>query len=437
MKNNYFFIIFFFFFGCSSNLDVKIDIEELKKQGITIHEAEQEDIKLETEVLKINNVSLTIDPFEVYQWHYPNYNSSNLLPNVKLKISYQFLKSNSFFKKISDKPSRVNILYTENKLFYVDDFSNVIILNDNLKLIKKIRLYQIVEKNFPMKFNLAIDKNILYISDNLGSIFAIDINNYNIIWKNNLGVPFISNLVIYQKSVFVLNANGKLYSFNNKSGLQNWSFETGSELILSSDSFRIALSKNKIFFSNNLGDIYCIDLNKNVIAWTFKVPLNKKSNNFNLFKFSNLVIDKENLYFSTSFGDFFNLDINTGKILWKNRSFAPRSLVVNKNHIFFIDDKGFLNIYKKNSGEIVLKKNLLNSLKEKKLPTKNIFFTNLFIASDEIFVTSSNGFFFIINSNNINSFTYKKISKMIDSNLIILDNKIIFLGENSYIYKVI
>ena len=61
--------------------------------------------------------------------------------------------------------------------------------------------------------NSAIYNNSLIISDNLGYIRKIDMDDLKIVWEKYLSVPFVSNLIINKKKIYVLNINSKIFCF--------------------------------------------------------------------------------------------------------------------------------------------------------------------------------------------------------------------------------
>lgn len=90
--------------------------------------------------------------------------------------------------------------------------------------------------------------NNLYISDNLGTIFSVDINSFEIKWKKSLNVPFLSNIILQNDDLYLINSNGKLFSINILNGITNWSYDTGSNLIKSYEFIRFLPSKIFYYF---------------------------------------------------------------------------------------------------------------------------------------------------------------------------------------------
>ena len=66
--------------------------------------------------------------------------------------------------------------------------------------------------------NYIIDGNIIFISDNLGFLYAYDFTKNKIIWAKNYKIPFRSNLKLLNNKLIASNQNNNLLFFNKISG---------------------------------------------------------------------------------------------------------------------------------------------------------------------------------------------------------------------------
>ena len=436
MKNSYILFFIFLILGCSSKSNLETSVDEIKNQGKTILESNYI-LNNNFEINNIKKINLENNTEIVNSWNFPYYNSTNLIPHINLDNKFSIIKSKSYFK-FNDESSQIrNILSTKDKLIYVDDYANLIILDHDLKLKKKIILNQKkIPKKYSAKFSLSIYENILYVSSNLGSLYAVDCQNYKILWSNNLGVPFISNIAVNSNSIFVSNVNGKLYSFDRYNGKQIWSYDTGSELFSDNDSFKILIHSDKLIFSNSFGYIYCIDLFKNTLLWSFKVPLSFYKYSENLVKFSNFIVDEEFFFFSTNLGKFYKINLNNGAVVWSNNSSFDNFFITIDNMIATTDINNFFTIYDKMSGKVLFKKNIFKYLDLNNTDTKNLQIQSLFLGSRKFFMITNTGYLVTIGVDNLNILNHIKISDKIISNLIILTNKIFLIDNKEYIYRI-
>ena len=81
----------------------------------------------------------------------------------------------------------------------------------------------------------------------------------------------------------------------------------------------------------------------------------------------------------------------------------------------------------------MFKKNLKNYFKNNKISLNNI--NNFFLANNKIYFSNSDGFFFVADAINLESFNYKKVSSEILSNIISMNDGIVFVSEDS-VYKI-
>jgi outer membrane protein assembly factor BamB len=441
MKNNlYYLIILFFLFNCSSKKDeLLIDIKAFKNQGTEIF-LENNKENLAEEVKKIKKIS-NYQSFNLNNWFHPNFQNSNFIPHSQYSGSLNIKKKTKHFSSVKSNIYDKNILSFDNKLFYIDDLGSIYSLDLNLRILKKFSLYKKKDfQDYLLKFSLSSDGEYLYISDNLGNIHSYDPKLNKIKWSTKLGVPFVSNLVLYKNNLYVLNDNGKIYSFDSKTGSQNWSYESATNILKNYSAFQVVADLDKLIFSNDLGDIYCIDLVQKNLAWSLNVEVNTNlaiSNN--LLQLSKIIIKDNDVFISTNKNKIINVNLNTGQINWSQDlpySSTVTSLVVPNNIINFTNN-GYVSIFDKANGSILYKKNILINFENLiKKSGKDFLFKYAFISSNYLYIVSQNGIFFKIDTSDFNNISYKKIAKHLSSNPVIILNNIYILDGNGAIYQI-
>ena len=55
------------------------------------------------------------------------------------------------------------------------------------------------------------DGEIIYVSDNIGYLYALDYKNNKILWAKNYKIPFRSNLKILENKLITANQNNNLF----------------------------------------------------------------------------------------------------------------------------------------------------------------------------------------------------------------------------------
>jgi len=440
MKNNlYYLIILFFLFNCSSKKDeLLIDIKAFKNQGTEIF-LENNKQNLAEEVKKIKKIS-NYQSFNLNNWFHPNFQNSNFIPHSQYYGSLNIKKKTKYFSSVKSNIYDKNILSFDNKLFYIDDLSNIYSLDLNLRLLKKFTLYKKKYfQNYLLKFSLSSDGEYLFIADNLGNIHSYDPKLNKIKWSNTLGVPFVSNLVLYKKNLYIINDNGKIYSFDSKTGNQNWSYESATNIVKNYNAFQVVADLDKLIFSNDLGDLYCIDLVQKNLAWGFNVEANSNLLiSTNLLELSKIIIKDNDVFFSTNKNKVFKVDLITGQIRWNadlSNSSTITSLIV-PNYLINLTDNGYISIFNKVNGSLLYKKNIHSYFKNLKKNENDYLFKYSFVSSNYLYLISKNGSFFKIDNNNLNNITYKKIAKSFSSNPIIIFNNVYILDGKGTIYQI-
>jgi hypothetical protein len=380
--------------GCSKKTNLEIDIEELRKDGVTLLQSNTKSNSDYVEINKINSISL--NPLSLKN---------------SITFSFHVIKNKNFFYHNSNNFYEKQIIYFDNKISFVDDEANLFILDHDLKLINKFQIYKKKKYgNYLLKFSLIQKNNIIYIADNLGRISAYDFIKNSLLWYNDLNVPFISNLVIYKNSIFITNANGKLYSFNISNGSQNWSFETGTNTFKSYKAYEIILNNNILIFSNDLGLIYFINLDDQKLLSNYTLEQDNRLINNDLLQLSKFFIDKEHLYFSSNFGKIVKLNVLTNSKLWSSNYSSNLNLVKISDKLIVINEDGYLNIYDDIAGKILFSKNLINFILKNGYKGKNIKFKYIFLSSGFIHAFTNEGHIISLNSNNFNDIKINKIS---------------------------
>ena len=443
MKNSlYYLIILFFLFNCSSKKDeLLIDIKAFKNQGTEIFlENKNNKEKLADEVKKIKKIS-NYQSFNLNNWSHPNFQNSNFIPHTQYSGSLNIKKKTKHFVSAKSNVYEKNILSFDNKLFYIDDWGSIYSLDLNLNLLKKFSLYNKKKvQDYLLKFSLSSNGEYLFISDNLGNIHSYDPKLNKIKWSAKLGVPFVSNLVLYKNNLYVLNDNGKIYSFDSMTGNQNWSYESATNILKNYSAFQVVADLDKLIFSNDLGNIYCVDLVQKNLAWSLTVELNNNlaiSNN--LLQLSKIIIKDNDVFVSTNKNKIINVNLNTGQINWVQDLPYPSSVtsLVVPNNIINFTDNGYISIFDKANGSILYRKNILiifeNLIKKS---GKDFLFKYAFISSNYLYIVSHNGIFFKIDTSDFNNISYKKIAKHLSSNPVIIQNNIYILDGSGAIYQI-
>jgi outer membrane protein assembly factor BamB len=415
------FFLFFFLIlilSCSKDKEELVDIDAFLKQGKEINYKTKNDL--------INKNVNQIQAFKIYDrayyknWPQKYQNSQNLVIPSNISIEKKVKSINGKFH---------NIVSINDKIISIDKNSRIVIYDSNLKKLNSIKIYnRKIYKNYDLKFEIAVDKNSLFIADNLGNIYSYDLKNLDKLWVSELGVPFKSSIKIYKNQIFIINSNSKIYSLNKKNGKLNWSFETASKVLKKNNSYQIAAHKDKLYFTNDNGEIYCLDLLNGKILWSLILEVGNFQDLPAVFQSSPILIDKTGIiFFSSNYGFMYAIDSLSGAIKWSKQLDTYNNIIATKNYLTTIINNRIV-ILEKKTGRILFNQNILSSYKKNKISN----FKDFIIGKEKIYIFDLNGTMVSINLNDLSNREVAKVSKNFRS-YVILKNSVLLLTQNSLI----
>ena len=336
MKLFYSLIILFLLNNCS--FDNKTGIwkdgkEDLKKSDNLFKEFKTISILKDSfnEIITLDNkkkikISAPVNNFE---WKDNFYNYNNNLNNFKYEDKNQII---TISKKLSKSITNDNILFSNNSLIVNDEKGNIIIFSvQENKIIKKFNFYKKKIKNINKKINLIIKENIIYASDNIGYLYALNIKTGQLIWAKNYKVPFRSNLKVIDNKLITSSQNNDLYFFDKKNG-ELLKFIPTEETIIKNqfiNNLSVTGEKNLLFL-NTYGSLYSIDVRTMKITWFINLNRSTDINPSNLFM-SNEIVNYSDKILITSSDNFFIINKKSGSI---EKKFSFSSLIkpiINEN----------------------------------------------------------------------------------------------------------
>ena len=306
------------------------------------------------------------------------YNKSNNSHN----FSYKNLNSRIFeSKKLSNHSLSDNILFFDNKLVSTDVKGNIIIYSLNNKKKTKYNFYQKKFKKIEKKLNLILDDNIIYISDNLGYLYAIDSNSNKILWAKNFKIPFRSNMKIFKNSLIAANQNNNLLLIDKRNGQILKDIPTEETLIKNTFLNNLSLNEKSLFYLNTFGSLYSIDLKTKKINWFINLNQSFELDPSNAFNGSQIVTNNNYLVVSST-KNFYILDTTSGYIKTKeNFSVSVKPLILD-DYVFLITKNDLLVAMKLSTGKIIYSYDINEQIsqflgiKRKKAEFKNINIIN-------------------------------------------------------------
>ena len=397
MKLFYFLIILIFFSNCS--FDNKTGI--WKNENITSKEesnifSEFKDLSTFNSsfnkiVQRPENFILKIPvSFNNFEWKDVFYDKSNNYKNFKYKnlnkLSYKSIK-------ISKYKLNKHLLYENENIITTDIKGNIIIFSlKNKKLISKFNFYKKQYKKIKKKLNIIVDKNIIYVTDNIGYIYSFDYKKNKILWAKNIKVPFRSNLKILNNKLIAADQNNHLYFIDTNKGDILKLIPTEETLIKNRFINNLSLDNKSLYFLNTYGSIYSIDNITMRINWVFNLNQSLDLNPSNLFISTQLINDNNKIIITTNRLTYI-LDANTGRIIYKKNFTSNLKPILVNNFLLTVTNKNLLIMMDLNNGKIIYSYNINQKIADSlNIKKKNVSFKDIALVNDNVFIFLDNSY---------------------------------------------
>ena len=429
-------IISFFLFNCSFDKKTGIWTDENNDINNVKNDTLKEFKKISTSsniynkkiFLKQNSIFNISKPVSNLHWNDIFYQNNNNLTNFEYSNINQIIFKS---KKLTKNSINKYKLYHDGKVIISDLEGNINVFSvTENKVVAKFNFYKKRFKRIEKKINLIVEKDIIFVSDNLGYIYSYDYINQKIVWAKNYKVPFSSNLKIFKNNIIASDQNNHLYIINKKNGDLIKLIPTEETVI--KNQFINSLSvdnRGNLFFLNSFGSLYSIDINTLNINWFYNFNKSFDLSPSNLF-IGNQIINNDKYVIMSSNNDTFIIEVNTGSIIKKfNFSSLIRPIIIN-NVVFFITNNNFLIAINLETKNILYS---LNITEIKNLKIKN--FTNNIVKN--IMILDSSIFVFLKNSKVLIFDIYGEFKKIIklQSNMqsypISIDGSILYLNDKN------
>jgi len=404
-----------------------------------------EDIFIKNKIFNEEKESFNTSGFEIdapvkianwlQQFAISTNNISNFSYSGKKKLLYKSSKLSRFSS--TKNYSNRNIIFYEDNLITYDHKGTIFIYS--LSLNKKIFKYNFYKKNFKKfekKIYLIIKEDTLYAADNLGYLYAINLNSKLLIWAKNYGIPFRSNLKIVNEQIFLANQDNVIYSININTGDKNWQFSSTITFLKSDFENSIALDEvsNSLYFLNTSGELYSINYLTQKINWVLNFKNPSTAGDTNLFLSQPVVIKNNNLIITTEKA-ILSYDIISASRNWIFASGSILKPVVTTNYTYIVTKNDLFICLENKTGEVIWSKNIYKNLQNKKIKKIGKFY-DFKIANKKLNLFSKNGYLLSFNHSNGNLDYLKKISKKgINSKIIFIKDNMFLIDNNNKLLK--
>tara|TARA_Y100000590_G_scaffold27713_1_gene31053 strand:+ start:3985 stop:5334 length:1350 start_codon:yes stop_codon:yes gene_type:complete len=406
------------------------ELEKRQKQIITIDKVYTSD-NIYTKEVSLKKKIILSNPKKVISWEISGLNNQNFLGNIYSSgIDYIFFKKKIGKDKFSISKNKTSLLFHKNNIIFSDDTGTIFSLYETGKINWKKNIYKKIYKKVYKNLTFSIYKNIIYVADNIGFVYAIDSSSGKLVWIKNHGTPIKSDVKIYENKVFLIDHDNRIFSLNTKDGTKVWQILSISSFIKSQSLLSLAVTKTgDLIAINSSADLFKINCEKGNIYWSSNTSDTLFANETDFFKSSNVVIDNDQIIFSAG-SSMFSYNIINGIKNWEKEVTSIATPIIDRENIFIVTDNGYFVILEKNTGQIINSTNILKVLKKKRRNTK---ITNFIMGSGKIYAMTLNGFLIVSSATSGNVVSFKKIGDTVSSSPVINNGNLYILTEGSKI----
>ena len=441
IKHLVLFLIFILLVNCSFHKSkIWSGTEEEKKRIADIKKEQNKTVEVikiysseniySKEISSSKTVTLS-KPQKNISWQSSNLNPQNFTGNIYLpRITNNFLKKRIGKDKFSMSNVKSSPLSINNNIIFSDDMGSIFNINQRGKVNWKKNIYKKIYKKVFKNLSFSIYKNAIYIADNIGFIYALDLDTGKLIWIKNHGIPIKSKLKIFENKIFLIDQDNQLFCLDVKKGTKIWNIRSIPTFIKSQNFLGLAVSKKgDVIALGSSGDLVKAKASNGSIYWSINTTGSMYANVSDFFKSSDVVIADEDIILSTS-ASTLSININNGYPNWEREITSTNSPIVDGNNIFLVSDNGYFINLDRYTGKTVRSVNLLKILKRKKQKT---LITGFILGSGKIYATTLNGYLIVCSAISGKIEYFKKIGDTITSSPIASNGSLYILTEKSRI----
>ncbi len=351
-------------------------------------------------------------------------NSNNFSYNQQNKLT---LKS----KTITNQKTQEHILSINGNVITSDEKGNLIIFSiDSNQILNKYNFYKKRLKKIKKFLNLYVENDIIYVSDNIGYLYAYDFYKNKIIWAKNYKIPFRGNLKIFKNKLVATNQNNSLFIFNKSDGNILKTIPTEETVVKNKFKNNLAINNKTLFLINTFGSVYSVDLENLRINWFINLNESINLNNSNLFYGSPILSFKNKLIVSSNQFTYI-IDSISGSVIYKvNFSSQVKPIVLN-DYLFSITKKDLLVAMNIFNGKVIFSSDINQDISDfLKVKKYKIEVKTINIVNDYIYVFLNNSYYLKYNLEGKLK-EIKKFPSKINSQPIFIQNSIIFLDRKN------
>ena len=148
------------------------------------------------------------------------------------------------------------------------------------------------------------DGKNLYIGDDVGCLYALDLKTGKTIWIFDTGMRIVGSPAVSEDIVVFGSANYNIYGIDAKTGKERWHVTT-QQAVMGAATIHEGIA----YIGGGDGKMYAIDIQSGEIKWSF--------NELKNYVLTRPLVHNDKLYFGCWDTHFYALNLTDGSLLWK------------------------------------------------------------------------------------------------------------------------
>ena len=429
MQNN-FLILFIcvFFIGCSSNEEFDTskykNVFQDKNSFFLADKAERSDAKID-KVENLDNI-----------YNAKSYNTINPSLDYPLEKIWE-VDTN---QNVNDEnPFLSDPIIISSHLYLINNDGTVYKINiDSGKIVSKKNYFSDIDNTIIGTPSIAAsfsnqDDITIYVNSGYDEILAINSITGKEVWKKKHNLPFRGGMTVHKNLLLISDFAGNFLSINNQNGKTNWNVSLGSDYNSVYTNARPVAVNNKIIVPGTGGTFFVVSDTTGDVLWTENLSSNKQLPK--LFHAGDIVANpllKNGVaYLVSQSGNISAFDINTSQELWNLPIGGFETPALSGQTIFVNGNMGFLTAVNINTGKVRWTKKYPSYVNEDAFfsEKKIARYTGPSLVGSKLLFGDNNGKIHILDPNNGSALGNLSVGKLAVSP-IPANKKVFFLTEN-------
>ena len=181
-------LLFLLFNNCSfdNKSGLWTNYEEIKPEEIKLIKLTKDKNTIKEEFNPNLQITLKEKTLSNQNWLFSDINLSNLIPHMSFNGKVKKFSKFKFKKTTRRNIQEPDLIISNDFTIFYDNNGSIFKFNKNSKLQWKTKIYNKKERNKIFNISLAVSNKILFMADNLGKYYAVNIDTGKIIWEKQI-----------------------------------------------------------------------------------------------------------------------------------------------------------------------------------------------------------------------------------------------------------